>query len=103
MDLHFLSSAEIISMLCARLRQERLVLEWTQAELARRAGITVSTLSNLEAGKNISFETLVKVTMVLGRTQELTALFKPKINSIEDIKRLEKAKERQRIKGRKHN
>lgn len=103
MDLYFLSSAEIVSMLCARLKQERLLQEWTQAELAKRAGITVSTLSNLEAGKNISFSTLVKVAMVLGRSDELTELFKPRINSIEDIKRLEAAKERQRIKERKYD
>lgn len=103
MDLSFISSIEIVTLLCARLKQERLVQEWTQAELAKRAGITVSTLSNLESGKNISFETLVKVAMVLGRTDELTELFKPMINSIEDIKRLEKAKERQRIKEKKHD
>lgn len=90
-------------MLCARLKQERLVHERTQAELAKRAGITVSTLSNLESGKNISFETLVKVAMVLGRTTELTELFKPVINSIEDIKRLEKVKDRQRIKERRYD
>lgn len=97
MDLPFLSSREIIALLCSRLRQDRLIMQWTQAELARRAGITVSTLSNLEAGKNISLETLVKVAMVLGRTQELTQLFKPKINTLDDIKRLEIAQERQRI------
>ena len=101
MDLLFITPAELVSLLCTRLKQERLVQEWTQAELARRAGITVSTLSNLEAGKNISFETLVKVAMVLGRTNELTELFQPVLNSIEDIKRLEKAKERQRIKEKK--
>lgn len=103
MDLSFASSAEIVTILCARLKQERLLHEWTQSELASRAGITVSTLSNLESGKNISFETLVKVAMVLGRTSDLTELFQPRISSIEDIKRFEIAKERQRIKGSKYD
>lgn len=102
MDLHFPTSVEIVALLCSRLRQERLLREWTQAELAGRAGITVSTLSNLEAGKNINLETMVKVAMVLGRTAELTELFKPEINSIEDVKRLEKVKNRHRIKERRH-
>lgn len=103
MDLNFLRADEIVQLLCGRLRQERLVREWTQAELARRAGLSVSTLSNLEAGRNTSFETLVRVAMVLGRTQELTALFTPQLHSLEDIQRLERANQRQRIREKKHD
>lgn len=103
MDLHFQRPDEIVQLLCGRLRQERLVREWTQAELARRAGVGISTLSNLEAGRNTSFETLVRVAMVLGRTQELTALFAPHVQSLDDIKRLEHAKQRQRIREKKHD
>ncbi len=102
MDLNFLRADEIVQLLCTRLRQERLVHEWTQAELARRAGVGVSTLSNLEAGRNTSVETLVRVAMVLGRTQELTALFTPQLQSLDDIQRLERAKQRQRIREKKH-
>ena len=32
----------------------------TQADLATRAGISVNTVSNLEAGRNVSFENLVR-------------------------------------------
>lgn len=103
MDLYFPNADEIVALLGSRLKQERLIRQWTQAELARRAGITASTLSNLEAGRNISLETLVQVAMVLGRTQELTALFQPRIQSIDDIKRLEQAQQRQRIRGKKHD
>ena len=52
------------------------------AEVAARAGIGVNTVSNLEAGRNVSFENLIRVAMVLGRLQELEELFKPHLNSV---------------------
>ena len=48
-----------------------------QADVAARAGIGVNTVSNLEAGRNVGFENLVEVAMVLGRVNELGALFAP--------------------------
>ncbi|WP_458796048.1 hypothetical protein [Burkholderia ambifaria] len=32
-------------------------------------------MSNLEAGRNVSLETVIRVAMVLGRSKELEALF----------------------------
>ena len=68
------------------------------AEVAARAGIGVNTVSNLEAGRNVSFENLVRVAMVLGRLKELEELFKPHLNSVDDILRYESNTARQRIK-----
>ncbi|CBL44660.1 conserved hypothetical protein [gamma proteobacterium HdN1] len=101
MDLYFPTSTEIVQLLCGRLRDLRLAQQWTQAELGRRAGVGLSTVSNLEAGRNVSFETVVKVAMVLGCAQELGKLFEPQVNSIADIKRFELAKSRKRIRERK--
>lgn len=98
MDLEFKRPDELVALLCERLRTERLTLQMTQAELAGRAGIGVNTLSNLEAGRNVSFESLVRVAMVLGRLGELEALFMPKLESLDDILRYEKSASRQRIK-----
>ena len=98
MDLNFKKPEEIVTLLCERLRKERLYLEMTQADVATRAGISVNTVSNLEAGRNVSFENLVRVAMVLGRLQELEELFKPHLNSVNDILRYESNTARQRIK-----
>ena len=68
------------------------------AEVAACAGIGVNTVSNLEAGRNVSFENLIRVAMVLGRLQELEELFKPHLNSVDDILRYESNTARQRIK-----
>ncbi|MGL5157643.1 MAG: helix-turn-helix domain-containing protein, partial [Acinetobacter junii] len=59
MDLKFKKPEEVVTLLCERLRKERLYLEMTQADVATRAGISVNTVSNLEAGRNVSFENLV--------------------------------------------
>ena len=103
MDLEFQKPDELVKLLCERLRTERLTQQMTQAELAGRAGIGVNTLSNLEAGRNVSFESLVRAAMVLGRMNELEALFLPRLESVDDILRYEKGASRQRIKRKSHN
>jgi len=100
MDLSFSKPDEIVRLLCGRLRQERIVRQMTQAELAQRAGVGVNTVSNLEAGRNVGFEVVVRIAMVLGRTGELEALFMPKLESLDDLRRFEASATRQRIKKR---
>lgn len=98
MDLSFSRPDEVVKLLAERLRKERLVQQLTQSELAARSGIGVTTLSNLEAGRNTSFEGVVRVAMALGRRDELAALFEPKLESLDDIRRYETGVQRQRIK-----
>ena len=102
MDLSLSKPAEIVKLLCGRLRQERLSQQMPQADLAARAGVGVNTVSNLEAGRNVNFDSLVRVAMVLGFAGELETLFKPKIESLDDILRYEKSATRHRVK-RKHD
>ena len=98
LDLSFHKPGEVVERLCARLRSERLAQEMTQADLAGRAGIGTNTLSNLEAGRNVGFEVVVRVAMALGRIKELEGLFLPRLESIEDIRRYENSAKRLRIK-----
>ncbi|WP_319783004.1 helix-turn-helix transcriptional regulator [Oceanisphaera sp. IT1-181] len=97
MDLIFTKPSEIVELLCQRLRKERLAQKMSQADVAARAGVSVNTLSNLENGQNTSFETLVRIAMVLGRVKELEALFQPKVDSLDDLMRYEASAKRQRI------
>lgn len=98
LDLAFVKPDELVKRLCARLRTERLTLQLTQADVAGRAGIGTNTVSNLEAGRNVGFENVVRIAMVLGRSKELEQLFMPKLNSLDDIRRYETSVNRQRIK-----
>jgi transcriptional regulator with XRE-family HTH domain len=100
LDLSLSRPDEIVKRLCSRLRTERLALEMTQAEVAGRAGVGTNTVSNLEAGRNVGLEHVIRVAMVLGRTKELEGLFLPKLDSVDDILRYENSAKRQRIKGK---
>jgi transcriptional regulator with XRE-family HTH domain len=98
MDLNFIKPEEIVILLGERLRKQRLFLEMSQAEVAARSGVGVNTVSNLEAGRNVSVENLVRIAMVLGKLHELQELFQPQLNSVNDILRYESQSKRQRIK-----
>nr|WP_313083124.1 helix-turn-helix transcriptional regulator [Atlantibacter sp.] len=100
MDLYLKKPSEIVKLLCERLRQQRITLQMTQSEVAARAGVGVNTVSNMESGKNIGFESLVRVAMVLGRVHELEQLFQPHLESLDDLHRYEESLNRQRIKKR---
>ena len=103
LDLSFSKPSEVVKRLCDRLRMERLALDMTQAELAGRAGIASNTVSNLEAGRIVGFESVVRVAMALGRAKELEGLFLPKLESIEDIRRYESSAKRLRTKRKPGN
>lgn len=103
MDLSLTKPDELVKLLCERLRKERLARQMTQADVAARAGVGVNTLSNLEAGRNTSFESVVRVAMVLGRRHELESLFMPKLDSLGDILRYEGGATRQRVRRKSDN
>jgi transcriptional regulator with XRE-family HTH domain len=96
LDLGFSKPGEIVMRLCGRLRTERLAQQMTQADVAGRAGVATNTVSNLEAGRNVGFESIVRVAMVLGRGKDLEGLFLPRLESLEDIRRYENSSQRQR-------
>ncbi|WP_447791629.1 MULTISPECIES: helix-turn-helix domain-containing protein [Pseudomonas] len=103
LDLGFSKPSEIVKRICERLRTERLALQMTQADVAGRAGIGINTVSNLEAGRNVGFENVVRVAMVLGRSKEFEGLFLPILDSLEDIRRYENSAKRHRTKRKLDN
>lgn len=103
LDLSFSKPSEVVKRICERLRTERLAQQMTQGDVAGRAGIATNTVSNLEAGRNVGFENLVKVAMVLGRGKELEGLFLPKLDSLADLHRYEQSAKRQRIRSKHDN
>jgi len=98
LELSFRKPDEIVALICERLRTERLALQLTQTDVAARAGVGANTVSNLESGRNVSLETVIRVAMVLGRSKELEALFLPKLDSLDDVHRYERSAKRQRVK-----
>ncbi|MCK9238112.1 MAG: helix-turn-helix transcriptional regulator [Thiopseudomonas sp.] len=90
----------MLSQWVLMLQQHRLQKNLTQAELARRVGISVPTVSNLENGKNTSLETFIAVVFALGLQQELQELFSKKTMTIAELEQLYAKPKRQRASNR---
>jgi len=86
---------EIQLILSQRIKRLRLINEWTQAELAERAGITLASLKRFETTGHISLERLLLIALALGRLNELMSLFEePEITTLSEIKKLTKKRQR---------
>ena len=69
------SDREAVKTLLDRVRQHRLKHNWSQAEMARRAGLSRPAYQNFENGYgNITLSNLVKVLGVLGFTNNLAQM-----------------------------
>jgi transcriptional regulator with XRE-family HTH domain len=69
---------EAVRTLLERIRQHRLKRNWTQVEMARRAGLSRPASQNFENGYgNITLANLVRVLGVLGLTNNLAQMVPP--------------------------
>src|ERR1700722_19842050 len=65
----------VVRAFLGRLRAQRLQRNWTQADLARRAGISVQSYQNFETGYgNITLANLLRILGILGLADRLTLL-----------------------------
>ncbi|WP_294730449.1 helix-turn-helix domain-containing protein [uncultured Faecalibaculum sp.] len=69
-----------------RCRQRRKELRYTQAELARRSGMSLSSYKRFEQTGEIAFSSLCRVAHVLDSLEDIEALFtKKKYTSIQEV------------------
>jgi len=61
-------------------------LKLSQAQLAKKSGVSLGSLKRFEQTGKISFESLLKLAHILGRLSEFETIFTPK----EDLARIEK-------------
>ncbi|HEY9281555.1 MAG TPA: helix-turn-helix transcriptional regulator [Eoetvoesiella sp.] len=91
MDFSFATANEISKELGARLKIARLAKGLSQAELATRAGISLSTVKKLEKTGDCVLATLIKVAQALRIEGSFAELFKPGIQSIAELAQIEQA------------
>lgn len=92
LDVAFSSPEEVCKELGARLKAQRLAQSITQAELAVRAGVSAGTVKNLESKGQSSLDSVVRIGLVLGLTDDLQALFALKLKSIAQMEQAEQAR-----------
>lgn len=81
-----------------RIKQYRISLNLTQAELSKKCGASFSTIVRLEKGEDLKFSNYLKVLNALGLQQNLDFLV-PEIQ--EDYKAIyEKKTKRQRVRAK---
>lgn len=69
--------AEAEQTLASRIRAARKAHRWTQATLARRAGLALATVARLERTGQGQISSLTRVCAALGRLEDFDALLRP--------------------------
>lgn len=92
-----LSVRDVKSLLATRVRALRLERNWKQATLAERSGVTLASLRRFETTGAISLTSLLKLSMALGRLEEVSELFQPpEVKSIQEVEKRAGAPTRKR-------
>lgn len=78
------SSTAIAAALCKRLEGIRLSKNISQAELAKHAGVSRSTMTRIADGQSISLDSFIRVVKALGLADHLVALLPdPEVRPVE--------------------
>ncbi len=80
------SSGSILRGLGQRIRQRRIAADLTQSDLAKRAGVSRTTVTRIERGQNIGVDALVGIAVALDAGQEFASLFPDRdVRSLDEI------------------
>ena len=92
LDFTFSTSEEICGELGQRLRARRLMLGWSQADLAQRAGLSAGTVKNLEQKGQASLVSFIEIVYALGLASDLNDVFKVRLHSIAAMEKAQQAR-----------
>jgi transcriptional regulator with XRE-family HTH domain len=95
-----MTDAAVIAELGRRLERHRLERNWTQAEMAAKAGLGQATVQRAEGGESVQMTSMVKLLRALGLLAELDVAVPESIDlPIAQLER-EQRKVRRRARGR---
>lgn len=92
----FMNNKEILKEIGSRIKDTRIGLNYTQSELARRANISLSTVTRAEKGDNITLEQLIIILRELHLLNNLELLIPQ--TELTPLELFEKKTKRQRVK-----
>lgn len=82
------TSQEMAQRIANRMRQLRLLHNWTQSTLASRSGVSLGSLRRFEQRGEISFASLLRLAQTLGRMGDFDGILEPsKAISIEELQK----------------
>jgi len=87
-DIKWMTDQAILEKIGSRIREWRLEMDVTQKSLAVKSGLSLPTLQNLEKGKSISLENLLRVLRMLDRLDTLESFTAEKEISPVEIQEL---------------
>lgn len=96
----FYTPHEICTQFGSRLKQQRLLKQLTQEELANNANLGVSTVQRFEQAKGGTFENFIRLVIALGLIRDLESLLLPVKNNLDDVIKIQEIKQRQRASKR---
>lgn len=94
-----ISTSKAQRTIARSIRNKRLLMELTQESLAERSGVALSTLRKFEQKGVISFESFLKLLLVVGGLEELIDVLKPSkpaFSSIDDVLKIDNSVNRKR-------
>ncbi len=95
------TDGEVLADIGRRLRGYRLQQNVSQADVARRAGVSLRTVQNLESGADSQFSTVVRVLRALGRLDAVDSLLPtPSVSPMRLLETQGRARQRARARGR---
>ncbi|MCF6248161.1 MAG: helix-turn-helix domain-containing protein [Desulfobacula sp.] len=90
MKFSFNTPKETAKDLSRKLKDLRLLKKWKRSTLARRSGVTESSLRRFEQTGQVSLNNFLKLLHALGRLDETENLLKlPTVQSLEELKIME--------------
>jgi transcriptional regulator with XRE-family HTH domain len=95
-DLH--ADAAVLAELGLRIARHRLERNWTQADLAREAGLGQATVQRVESGKSVQMTSMVRLLRTLGLLEGLDAAIPESVRL--PIAQLERERRRPRQRAR---
>ena len=82
MAINMSSSADFALHIAKKVQNMRLSQNLTQKTLAQRSGVSYGSLKKFELTGKISFESLLKLALVLGVMNDFEALFSPSMDKV---------------------
>ena len=77
-NVYILTDTELCNRIAAKIKTVRLKQNMSQAELADKSGVSISTIKRMEDGEVKNFESLIRVLRTLGKLDVFVPLVEEK-------------------------